>query len=91
MKIAPEEPPRPGEVPDEASNLKISILKGVQSIVTGLNNSNANSSDSAQLSGTEQLVEVSVFVSLIVPSMGLSFFAIKQASFSLNDTRKVPE
>jgi len=32
---------------------------------------------------TEQLVEVSVFLFLIVPSMVLSFFAVKQGSLSL--------
>jgi len=31
---------------------------------------------------TEQLVEVSVFLFLIVPSMALSFFAVKQGSLS---------
>jgi len=53
-----------------------------QSVVTELNNSKTNSRDSAQSSWTEQLVEVSVFLFLIIPSMALSFFAIKQGSLS---------
>ena len=51
-------------------------------MVTGMNNSKANSRDSVQSSWTEQLVEVSVFLFLIVPSMALSFFAVKQGSLS---------
>jgi len=51
-------------------------------VVTGMNNSKANSRDSVQSSWTEQLVEVSVFLFLIVPSMALSFFAVKQGSLS---------
>ena len=51
-------------------------------MVTGLNSSNANSRDSAQLSWTQQLLEVSVFLFLILPSMALSFFAIKQGSLN---------
>jgi membrane protease YdiL (CAAX protease family) len=47
-----------------------------------LNSSKANSKDSAQSSWTEQLLEVSVFLFLIVPSMILSFFAVKQGSLS---------
>ena len=38
----------------------------------------ANESGRAKLKRTEQLVEVSVFLFLIVPSLALSFFAIKQ-------------
>jgi membrane protease YdiL (CAAX protease family) len=49
---------------------------------TGLNNSKANSRDSSQSNCREQLVEVSVFLFLIVPSMALSFFAVKQGSLS---------
>jgi len=52
-------------------------------VVTGLNHIEANIGDSAQpRRGTEQLFEVSVFLFLIVPSMVLSFFAIKQGSLS---------
>ena len=53
-----------------------------QSVVTGLNNSKTYCRDSAQSSWTKQLVEVSVFLFLIVPSMALSFFAVKQGSLS---------
>lgn len=53
-----------------------------QSVVTGLNNSKADSRDSFQSNCGEQLVEVSVFLFLIVPSMALSFFAVKQGSLS---------
>ena len=49
-------------------------------MVTGLNNSKANSRDSAQSSWPEQLVEVSVFLSLIVPSTVLSFFVVKRGT-----------
>ncbi len=49
-------------------------------MATDFNNSNANTSDSAPLSRAEQFFEVSVFLFLIVPSMALSFFAIKQGS-----------
>ena len=49
-------------------------------MVTGLNNSKANSRDSAQSSWPEQLVEVSVFLFLIVPSMVLSSFVVKQGT-----------
>ena len=45
-------------------------------MATGLNNSNANIRDSRK----EQVAEVSVFLFLIIPSMALSFFAIKQGS-----------
>jgi hypothetical protein len=51
-------------------------------MVPGLNNSRANIIDSAQSSRPEQLVEVSVFLFLILPSMFLSFFAVKQGSLS---------
>jgi membrane protease YdiL (CAAX protease family) len=40
------------------------------------------SRDSIQPNRKEQLVEVSVFLFLIVPSMALSFFAVKQGSLS---------
>ncbi len=53
-----------------------------QSVVTGLNNSSAMSRDSIQPNRKEQFVEVSVFLFLIVPSMALSFFAVKQGSLS---------
>ena len=53
-----------------------------QSVVTGLNNSKAASRDSFQSNCGEQLVEVSVFLFLIVPSMVLSLFAVKQVSSS---------
>jgi membrane protease YdiL (CAAX protease family) len=53
-----------------------------QSVVTGLNNSKADSRGSFQSNCGEQLVEVSVFLFLIIPSMALSFFAIKQGSLS---------
>lgn len=51
-------------------------------MITELNNSKTTSRDSAKSSWTEQLVEISVFLFLIVPSMVLSFFAIKQGSLS---------
>ena len=51
-------------------------------MVTGLNNSKGNGRHSAESNWTEQLVEVSIFLFLIVPSMVLSFFAIKQGSLS---------
>ncbi len=47
-----------------------------------MNTRKADSSDRAQSSGAEQLVEVSVFLFLIVPSMALSFFAVKQGTLS---------
>jgi membrane protease YdiL (CAAX protease family) len=47
-----------------------------------MNNNKVNSRDSAQSTWTEQLVEVSVFLFLIIPSMALSFFAIKQGSLN---------
>jgi membrane protease YdiL (CAAX protease family) len=53
-----------------------------QSVVTGLNNSKADSRDSFQSNCGEQLVEVSVFLFLIVPSMVLSFFVVKQGTLS---------
>jgi membrane protease YdiL (CAAX protease family) len=53
-----------------------------QSMVTVVNNIRGNGRDSAESSWTEQLVEVSVFLFLIVPSMVLSFFAVKQGSLS---------
>jgi CAAX protease family protein len=48
----------------------------------GLNSSKINGKDSAQSSWPEPLVEVSVFLFLIVPSMALSFFAVKQGTLS---------
>jgi len=51
-------------------------------MVTDFNNSNTNTRDSAPLSRAEQFFEVSVFLFLIVPSMALSFFAIKQGTLS---------
>ena len=49
---------------------------------TVLNKSKAHSTNSTQSSSTEQLVEVSIFLFLIVPSMVLSFFAVKQGTLS---------
>jgi membrane protease YdiL (CAAX protease family) len=46
------------------------------------NDAEAPGRSNVQLSRTGQLVEVSVFLFLIVPSMALSFFAIKQGSLS---------
>ncbi len=51
-------------------------------MVTGVNNSKGNSRHSVESTWTEQLVEVSVFLFLIVPSMVLSFFAVKQGTLS---------
>lgn len=47
-----------------------------------MNNSSTNSGSSAQSARTEQFVEVSVFLFLIVPSMALSFFAVKHGILS---------
>jgi len=47
-------------------------------MATGSNNSNANIRDSRK----EQAAEVSVFLFLIIPSMALSFFAIKQGGLN---------
>jgi membrane protease YdiL (CAAX protease family) len=49
-------------------------------VPTGLNNNQVVSEDSLYANRTEQLTEVSVFLFLIVPSMVLSFFAIKQGT-----------
>ena len=51
-------------------------------MVIGLNNIRGNGRDNAESSWTEQFVEVSVFLFLIMPSMILSFFAVKQGSLS---------
>jgi len=51
-------------------------------MTNGLYQSSANGASKAQSSWNEQLVEVSVFLFLIVPSMALSFFAVKQGSLS---------
>jgi membrane protease YdiL (CAAX protease family) len=51
-------------------------------MITRSNNHRPNRGDGIELSWAEQLVEVSVFLFLIVPSMALSFFAIKQGSLS---------
>jgi membrane protease YdiL (CAAX protease family) len=51
-------------------------------VVPGLSNSKADSGDRARSSWPEPLVEVSVFLFLIVPSMALSFFAVKQGTLS---------
>ena len=51
-------------------------------MVTGLSNSKADSGDRARSRWPEPLVEVSVFLFLIVPSMVLSFFAVKQGTLS---------
>ncbi len=58
------------------------IRKKRQSVFTVLNKSKADSRNSTQSSSTEQLVEVSIFLFLIVPSMVLSFFAVKQGTLS---------
>jgi membrane protease YdiL (CAAX protease family) len=49
-------------------------------VVTGLNNSKDSSRDSVESSWAEQIIEVSVFLFLIVPSMVLSFFVVKQGT-----------
>jgi membrane protease YdiL (CAAX protease family) len=51
-------------------------------MITDLNNNKANGRGGAKSSWTEQLVEASVFLFLIVPSMVLSFFAVKQGTLS---------
>ena len=53
-----------------------------QGVTNGLYGSSANGAIKVQSSWNEQLVEVSVFLFLIVPSMALSFFAVKQGSLS---------
>jgi len=47
-------------------------------VITGSNNSKVNSGNSVHSSTKARLVEVHVFLFLIVPSMILSFFAVKQ-------------
>jgi len=47
-------------------------------VITGSNNSKVNSRNVVHSSTKERLVEVTVFLFLIVPSMVLSFFAVKQ-------------
>jgi membrane protease YdiL (CAAX protease family) len=49
-------------------------------MVIDLNNSSSGGGENVLSSRVEQIVEVSVFLFLIVPSMALSFFAIKQGS-----------
>lgn len=49
---------------------------------TVLNGSNHSGETNRHFRWTEQLVELSVFLFLIVPSMALSFFAVKQGSLS---------
>ena len=51
-------------------------------MTNGLYESSVNGASKAQSSSNERLVEVSVFLFLIVPSMALSFFAVKQGSLS---------
>jgi len=51
-------------------------------MTNGLYQSSANGASKVQSSRNEQLVEVTVFLFLIVPSMALSFFAVKQGSLS---------
>jgi membrane protease YdiL (CAAX protease family) len=51
-------------------------------MATGLNQSDMNSRSSIHFSRKEKLVEVFVFLFLIVPSMVLSFFVIKQGTLS---------
>jgi membrane protease YdiL (CAAX protease family) len=56
--------------------------QGGQGMTNGLYQSSANGASKVQSSRNEQLIEVSVFLFLIVPSMALSFFAVKQGSLS---------
>ena len=51
-------------------------------MVTVVSNCQAEKGTSVQPGWKEQLLEVSVFLFLIVPSMALSFFAVKQGSLS---------
>jgi membrane protease YdiL (CAAX protease family) len=51
-------------------------------MVTGLNGNEFNNRDAVDLDWKNQIIEMSVFLFLIVPSMALSFFAIKQGSLS---------
>jgi membrane protease YdiL (CAAX protease family) len=51
-------------------------------MTTVLNGSKHSGETNQQFRWTEQFVEVSVFLFLIVPSMALSFFAVKQGSLS---------
>ena len=51
-------------------------------MTNGLYQSSANGASKVQSSRNSQVVEVSVFLFLIVPSMALSFFAVKQGSLS---------
>jgi len=51
-------------------------------MTTELNHGKADMGSGAQLSRAEQLAEVSVFLFLVVPSLLLSFFAIKQGGLS---------
>jgi hypothetical protein len=51
-------------------------------MATSLHNNGVNGRHTAELSRTKELAEVSVFLFLIVPSMVLSFFVIKQGSLS---------
>ena len=53
---------------------------GRQSVVTGLNSGKDGRRDSVESSWAEQIIEVSVFLFLIVPSMVLSFFVVKQGT-----------
>ena len=49
-------------------------------MVTGLNSGKDGRRDSVESSWAEQIIEVSVFLFLIVPSMVLSFFVVKQGT-----------
>jgi membrane protease YdiL (CAAX protease family) len=53
---------------------------------SSLNDHWVKASSRAQLNWTEQLVEISVFLFLIVPSLALSFFAIKQGDLGFTLT-----
>jgi membrane protease YdiL (CAAX protease family) len=53
-----------------------------QGVANGLYGSNTNDAIKVQSSWNKRLVEVSVFLFLIVPSMALSFFAVKQGSLN---------
>jgi membrane protease YdiL (CAAX protease family) len=51
-------------------------------MATGLNGNEFHGRSGLQFNSKEQVAELSVFLFLIVPSMALSFFAIKQGSLS---------
>lgn len=59
---------------------KTNDKSGVQQMQSNLNNLEENWGSSSQSKRTERIIEVSVFLFLIVPSMAFSFFAVKQGS-----------